>query len=115
MQTRLNSARWLPKLKAPESVRALRAHLIVASVAAMVIQLAHQGCQRLLLLYRRLLLSANFFLVVNSGLLVRYSRRATFPANGHRLFKSPPHPVQHFRRSLPDWKANIQNSLPGPI
>jgi hypothetical protein len=40
MRTKLNSAMWLPNLKAPEIVRAFRAHLIVASAAAMVIQLA---------------------------------------------------------------------------
>jgi hypothetical protein len=39
MRTKLNSARWLPKLKAPETVRFFRAHLIVASAAAMLIQL----------------------------------------------------------------------------
>jgi hypothetical protein len=37
MRTKLNSARWLPKLKAPETVRFFRAHLIVASAAAMLI------------------------------------------------------------------------------
>lgn len=36
---RFNSARWMPSLKAPETVRAFRAHLIAASVAAMSIQL----------------------------------------------------------------------------
>ena len=36
---RFNSARWMPGLKAPETVRAFRAHLIAASVAAMSIQL----------------------------------------------------------------------------
>jgi hypothetical protein len=39
MRTKLNSAMWLPNLKAPETVRAFRAHLIVASAAAMLIQL----------------------------------------------------------------------------
>jgi hypothetical protein len=39
MRTELSLALRLPKLKAPENVRAFRAHLIVASVAAMLIQL----------------------------------------------------------------------------
>jgi hypothetical protein len=39
MRAKLNSAMWLPNLKPPETVRALRAHLIVASAAAMLIQL----------------------------------------------------------------------------
>jgi len=40
MRTKLSSAMWLPNLKAPEAVRAIRAHLILASAAAMVIQMA---------------------------------------------------------------------------
>ncbi|MFL9922121.1 hypothetical protein PQR75_43915 [Paraburkholderia fungorum] len=39
MKTKLNSTMWLPNLKAPETVCAFRAHLIVASAAAMLIQL----------------------------------------------------------------------------
>jgi hypothetical protein len=40
MQTKLNPAIWLRKLRTPETVRSFRAHLIVASAAAMGIQLA---------------------------------------------------------------------------
>ncbi|MDI7065781.1 hypothetical protein QMO17_31545 [Klebsiella pneumoniae] len=39
MKTKLNSTMWLPNLKAPGIARAFRAHLIVASAAAMSIQL----------------------------------------------------------------------------
>ncbi|MFM0125816.1 hypothetical protein P0D73_44550 [Paraburkholderia sp. RL18-101-BIB-B] len=39
MKTKLNSTMWLPNLKSPETIRAFRAHLIVASAAAISIQL----------------------------------------------------------------------------